>query len=105
MLKAVSLVVFCLCCLSAASVLYFSPMFVHTITLDSEGWGSKFFAFLALPVIVPSTGLLAVSAVLYRKRSRRLDLISVYISGITLGVAILAWILVEPLRQWIIFGK
>ena len=45
MLKAVSLVVFCLCCLSAASVLYFSPMFVHTITLDSEGWGSKFFAF------------------------------------------------------------
>ena len=79
MLKAVSLVVFCLCCFSAARSLYFSPMFVHTITVDSEGWGSKFFGFLALPVIVPSTVLLAVSAVLYRKGSRRLDLISVYI--------------------------
>ena len=105
MLKAVSIVVLCLCCFSAASVLYFVPMFVHTITVDSEGWGSMFFGLLAGPIIVASILLLAVSVVLYRKASRRLDLISIYVSAVTLAAAILAWILVEPLRQWIIFGK
>ena len=105
MLKIISIVVFCLCCLAATSILVSTPMFVHTITLDSEGWGSMFFGLLAGPIIVASTLLLIVGAVLYRRGSRRLDLISIYVSGITLGLAILAWILVEPLREWIIFSK
>lgn len=105
MLKAVSIVVSCLCCLSAVVALYTGKMFVHTITVDSEGWGSMFFGLLAGPIIVVSIVLLTASAVLYRKYSRRLDLISIYVSGITLGLAILAWVLVEPLRQWMIFGR
>ena len=106
MLKTVSIVIFCLCCLAAASTLFISPMYLRTITVDSEGWGSMFFGLLATPVIVVSALLLVVSAVLYRKGFfRRLDLISIYVSGITLGLAILAWVLIEPLRQWIIFGK
>jgi hypothetical protein len=105
MVKAFSIVVFCLCCLTTAVTLYTGKMFVHMITVDSEGWGSKFFGLLAGPIIIVSILLLAASIVLYRIAARRLDLVSIYASIATLALAILAWILVEPLRQWIIFRK
>jgi hypothetical protein len=56
-------------------------------------------------LIVATIVLLTMSAVLYRKHVRKLDLISDYVSRITLGIAALAWVLIEPLRQWIIFGR
>jgi len=105
MRRILSIVIFCLCCLLAAGVLCFSPSFIYTIRVDSEGWGSKFFGLFAVPVIAGSVPLLIASVVLYCKGSRRLDLASTVISGVTLGVVILAWVLVEPLRQWIIFGR
>ena len=67
MLKAVSIAVSCLCCLSAVAALYAGKAFVHTITVDSEGWGSMFFGMVAGPIIVVSIVLLAVSVVLYGK--------------------------------------
>ena len=106
MLKFASFVVLVLCCALAAWVLgSLGPMYLHTISVDSEGWGSKFFFLLASPVIVGSAVLLAASVVLYRRKGSRLDVISSCVAGMTLAAMILAWILVEPLRQWIIFGK
>jgi hypothetical protein len=62
---------------------------------------------LFAPVLAGGTFLFCVipSAVLQHKSSRKLDLISLCTSGITLAIVLLAWALIEPLRQWIIFGK
>jgi hypothetical protein len=105
MAKAISIVVLSLCILAAASVVVMTPTFVRITSNDSEGWGSYFFGLGAVPLIAVNGLLLAIGAILSRKNSRQLNLISVCVSGITLAVVVLAWILVEPLRQWIIFGR
>jgi hypothetical protein len=102
-----SRIVFGLSCLSALITLLLIPGLVHAVRVDSEGWGSMIFRMLVAPMLGGATLLLAVlpSVIIYRRSSHRLDLASLVISSITLGLIILAWFMVEPLRQSIIFGK
>ena len=105
MRKVFSIAILCLCGLSALLILLLIPMFVHIVSVDSEGWGSMMFGIGAVPLIVGNSVLLIAGVILYRKSSAKLDLSSVCVSGIILAVVVLAWLLVEPLRQSIIFGR
>lgn len=110
MKRALSILVFGLCCIAAVSLLCITiatlPQIIHALTIDSEGWGVWFFQMIA-PLMAAGTLLLGVipSALLYRKDRQRLDRISLCISSILLGLVVLAWIAAEPLRHWVIFGR
>ena len=102
-----SVLVFGLCCLLATCcALIFLAYLPRAIMHDSEGWSSMLFRVLFGPVLAGAALLLGVlpSALLYRKGRSRTDLISLRISGSTLGALVIVWLTIEPLRRWIIFG-
>jgi hypothetical protein len=103
--KTISIVMFSLCCLVVLAILACTPGFIHAVTKDSEGWGSMFFRFFAGFAAVGNAVLLAVCLLLYWKSARKLDLMSVGVSAATLIVFLLVLTLMEPLRQWLIFGR
>ena len=110
MKRALSVIVFMLCCAAAVTgvcfVVALMPQIIYSITQESEGWGVWFYKNLA-PFLAGGTLLLGVvpSAILYWKGRRRLDAISLCISSLLLGLIVITWIVAEPLRQWIIFGE
>lgn len=77
----------------------------YAIGQDSEGWGTMVFIILYGPIIGGTSLLLGVfpSALLYWKKRRRIDLISLWVSGITLALVIATCLLIEPLRHRINF--
>ena len=65
------------------------------------------FIILIAPVIAGYTLLFCVipSVILYRRGKHFIDRLSVYLSSSTLGIVVIAWVVFEPLRRWIIFGR
>jgi hypothetical protein len=103
--KTLSIAMFSLCCLVVVAILACIPGFIHAVTVDSEGWGSMLFRFFAGFAAVGNAVVLAVCLILYWKSAHRLDLLSVGVSAATLLVFLLVLTLMEPLRQWLIFGQ
>lgn len=103
-----SYVIFFVSCVAAGIFIYTAVAeFPYWISRDSEGWGSYFYKRLFAPVLAGGTFLLGVfpSAMIYGFQGRkRIDLISLYISGLTFGMIIISWIIIEPVRQMIMFG-
>ena len=109
MKEALSISILVLCCLSAAAFAFVAAMQLpYAIAQDSEGWGSMIFRSFTGPLIAAATLLFGVvpSAIMFWKGGRqRRDRVSLCISATTLGLVVLMWVLIEPLRQMIIFGK
>lgn len=101
------LVCFLSCVAAAAFVLFASLMLPYGITKESEGWTSMIFRFAVAPVIGGGALLAGVipSGILYARGRQRIDLVSLCISGATLALVVTTWLVIEPLRQSIIFGN
>lgn len=96
-------------CIVSVVILIFvaATQLPYAISNDSEGWGSMIFRYYTAPLLggaILGFGIIP-SAILRHKYQRRIDLISIYISTIALGLLIVLWLITEPLRQWIIFGN
>ena len=100
------LVCFLSCAAAGAFFLVALLMLPYGITKESEGWTSMIFRFALAPAIAGGALLAGVipSAILYARGRQRIDLISLCISGATLALVAATWLLIEPLRQSIIFG-
>jgi len=78
----------------------------YAITQDSEGWGILIFRYYFAPMLAGGALLLGVvpSALLFWKGGRhRRDRLSLCISGGTLGLVVLTWLLIGPVRHLLIF--
>jgi hypothetical protein len=77
----------------------------YAVTQDSEGWGSMIYRYRTAPLIAATTLLLAVvsSALLRSKEKAQLDRISLLTASITFGLVVVSWLIIEPLRNWVIF--
>jgi len=108
MKRILSSFVFLLCCVAAGSFIFVAiTQLPYAITKDSEGWGSMIFMFYVAPLIGGGSLLFGVipSGLLYWRGRKGLDRISLYISSITLGLVVLTWVLIEPVRHWMIFER
>ena len=100
-------VCFASCLAGAVFAIFAATQLPYGITQESEGWTSMFFRVAVAPILGVCALVLGVipSAVLYARGRRRLDLISLCVSGTTLGLVVVTWLVIEPLRQSIIFGQ
>ena len=109
MKKGLSIGTLILACLSLAAFVFVAVSYLpYAITKDSEGWGSMIFRCWLGPLLGGGILLFAVapSAILFWKGGRqKRDRISLAISGVAFGLVALTWVLIEPLRHAIIFGR
>ncbi len=105
--RILPIVVLCLTGVPIVLAVYHSPMLIHSLTVESEGWGSMLFRSVA-PVAAGYTLLFCVipSALLCRSRwSSHLSRVTLYLSLGLLVIILLAWAGFEPLRRQLIFGR
>ena len=105
---ALSIAVFVASCLVTAYFLFVAVTAIpYAVTQDSEGWGTMVFKCFYGPIIAGVALLFGVipSAILFTKGHGRLDRVSLWMSTTTLSLVIVVWALIEPMRNWIIFGK
>ena len=95
-----STVIFWLCFFSAVLVLFASAFWIESAVGGSEGIAAGVFLGVVVPVLGGGTLLFCVvpSAVLYIKGRQRWDLISLWISSISITVIALEAVLLLPLR-------
>jgi hypothetical protein len=94
------------CVAAGAFLVIFVTQVPHTVTQDSEGWGVLIFRYYFAPFLAGGSLVFGVipSALLFWKGGRgKRDRLSLCISGGTLGVIVLTWLLIEPLRHLLIF--
>ncbi len=107
--KATSIGVLILACFAALLFLWLAVCDLpYAITRDSEGWGVMLYKIWYGPLLAAGILFFAVlpSAFLFLMGGRQTrDRISLMVSMTTLGLIVLTWILSEPLRQLIIFGR
>ena len=106
MTRLASVAIFVLSCIVAALLGYLAIFQLpNAIANDSEGWNSLAFRIAIAPVFCAVLLFFAVipSAILYRKKKQSLDRKSLWFSSIMLGLVLIAWLVFEPLRQFIIF--
>ena len=79
----------------------------NAITKDNVGLGAMFFKCWTGPLLAGETLVFAVVPsilLVWTGGQQRRDRVSLCISASTLGLILLAWLLVEPLRQAVILG-
>lgn len=95
-----STVIFWLCFLSAVLALFASAFWITSAVRDSEAFAAMAFLTGVVPVLGGGTLLFCFvpSAVLYAKGHQKLDLVSLWTSGISMAVIALEAVLLLPLR-------
>lgn len=79
----------------------------YSITQESEGYGSAVFRFIIAPItVVTLVGLALIPSVkMFRRGRRGIDLAGVILSSLLLVLVVIAWIIIEPIRNHLIFHR